>query len=175
MARASSMTLQRAFLTLWIGGLVALGITILLSMPLVLTDVPQGIIDHQKAATAIRASKIQRAWEAAGLFETARLAMISDLLFIGIYGIGSLLGGLWLRRAGQGVIGSLVVIAAIVFLFTDYAETLAQFSQLLAHEGDEELARLAATVQPVKMAAWCVTIFGVLVGLYLRRKSRLDA
>lgn len=169
------MTLQRAFLTFWIGGLVALGITILLSMPLVLTDVPQGIIDHQKAATAIRASKIQRAWEAAGLFETARLAMISDLLFIGIYGIGSLLGGLWLRRQGQGVIGSLVVIAAIVFLLTDYAETLAQFSQLLAHEGDEELARLAATVQPVKVAVWCVTMSGVLIGLYLRRKSRLDA
>lgn len=169
------MNLRRAFLTLWIGGLVAFAIVILLSLPLVLTEVPGGIGDHQKAATAQEAWRIQQAWTAAGLAGAARLAMIADLVFIGIYGAGSLLGGLWLRREGVGVTGSLVAIAAITFLLTDYAETVAQLVQLLQGRGDDALAQLAATMRPVKMAAWFVTFLGVPIGLFLRRKSPFDA
>lgn len=169
------MTLHRAFLALWIGGLVAFAIVIMLSLPLILTDVPGGIADHEKAATAQEAWRIQLAWASAGLTGAARLAMIADLVFIGIYGIGSLLGGMWLRREGIGVVCSLVVIAAITFLLTDYAETIAQLVQLMQGQGDDALAQLAATMRPVKMAAWVATFLGVPIGIYLRRKSRLGA
>ena len=81
--------LYRSFLWLWIGGLVLFAIVIALSLPLILTNVPGGIADHQSAGTAQAVNDIQTAWKQAGLTGQARLAMLADLVFIGVYGVGS--------------------------------------------------------------------------------------
>lgn len=168
------MTLHRAFLWLWIGGLVLFAIVIALGLPLGITEVPGGILDHQAAGTAAEVDRIQRAWADAGLLGQARLAMMGDLVFIGVYGAGSVLGGLWFNRVGTGrvrTLGLLVALAGAVFLVTDYLETVSQLIQLWRFEGSDTLAGLAATVRPIKILAWLVSFFGVLLALLLRRKS----
>lgn len=172
------MSLHRAFLWLWIGGLVLFAGVIALGLPLGITAVPGGILDHQAAGTAAEIDRIQHAWADAGLLDRARIAMLGDLVFIGVYGLGSLLGGLWMRRdrnARVRGIGVAVAIAALVFLVTDYVETVCQLIQLVRFEGDDALAGVAASVRPVKIAAWLVTFFGTLAGLYRRRKSARNA
>lgn len=168
------MTLKRAVLWFWVGGLVLFAIVIALSLPLGITEVPGGIGDHQAAATAMEVNRIQRAWAEVGLLDQARLAMIGDLVFIGVYGVGSVLGGLWFNRIGTGglkSLGRLIVLAGAVFLITDYAETICQFIQLTNFAGDDTLAEIAATARPPKMLAWLVSFFGMLLALALRRKS----
>lgn len=172
------MTLKRAFLWLWIGGLVLFAVVIALGLPLGITAVPGGILDHQAAGTAAEVDRIQREWRLAGLWNQAAIAMLGDLAFIGVYGLGSLLGGLWMRGdpdAPVRTVGTTVALAAIVFILTDYAETICQFIQLMRFEGDDGLASLAATVRPVKIAAWLVTFFGVFAGFYLRGKTARNA
>lgn len=178
MAGAGRLTLHRAFLALWIGGLVAFAIVIMLSLPLMLTEVPGGISDHQAAGTAAEVNRIQKEWRLAGLWNQAAIAMIADLVFIGVYGAGSVLGGLYFRAigaAGMRLLGTIVALAGAIFLLTDYAETLGELIQLVRFAGDDRLAQLAATMRPVKMAAWVTTFLGVPIGIYLRRKSRLGA
>lgn len=167
------MTLYRAFLWLWIGGLVLFALVVVLSLPLVLTQVPGGILDHQAAGTAAEIDRIQRAWAEAGLLDQARIAMIADLVFIGVYGAGSVLGGLYFRRIGTGVLRGLattIILAGAVFLVTDYTETIAQFIQLSSFEGDNGLAGLAAEVRPLKMACWLITFLGMVLAFALRSK-----
>ncbi|NNC52706.1 MAG: hypothetical protein HKO08_06680, partial [Erythrobacter sp.] len=62
------MSLRRAFLWTWAGGLVLFAIVIAIGMPLVLTEVPGGILDHQAVGTAAEVDRIQSAWRAAGLW-----------------------------------------------------------------------------------------------------------
>lgn len=168
------MTLYRAFLWLWIGGLVLLAIVVVSSLPLVLTEAPGGILDHQAAGSAAEIDRIQRAWAEAGLLEQARIAMIADLVFIGAYGTGSVLGGVYFRRIGTGILRGLattIVLAGAVFLVTDYVETIAQFIQLSRFEGGDRLAGLAAEVRPLKIACWLITFFGMVLAFILRGKS----
>lgn len=169
------MSLRTGFLTFWIGGLVAFAIVIAMHLPLVLTEVPGGIGDHQAAGTAAEVNRIQTAWERTGLLDTAKRAMLGDLVFIGIYGLGSILAGFHFRRVGTGLLkhlGTVILIAGLVFTGTDYGETIAQFIQLSARAGDDALAGFAASVRPFKMAAWIITFFGVLVALFMHRKQR---
>ncbi len=168
----------RRFWLFWIGGILAFGVTIILGLPLNIPEVPGGILDHQAAATASEVDRIQRAWANAGQAGQARIAMISDLCFIGIFGIGSFLGGLKLSRLGVGLlrfIGIVAVISAVLFVVTDYTETISQFIQLSAMRGDDSLAGLAATVRPIKIVAFLVTFFAVLLGLILKRRVRPTA
>lgn len=171
------MNLRRAFLWTWVGGLVLFAIVIVLGMPLVLTEVPGGILDHQAAGTAAEVDRIQSAWRAAGLWNQATLAMMGDLLFIGVYGIGCVLGGLYFRRSAQGwmtVAGSIALASGAVFLLTDYAETISQIVQLWRFEGDDGLAGLAATVRPWKIGSWILatlTIIACLLGGWKARRS----
>ena len=170
--------LYRSFLWLWIGGLVLFAIVIALSLPLILTAVPGGIADHQSAGTAQAVNNIHAAWAQAGLMGQARVAMLADLVFIGVYGVGSVLGGLYFRNTGVGVVrrlGVLIALFGIAFLITDYAETISQLIQLSNGAGDDELAALAATVRPVKMVAWVITFLGVLLALAITHKTRPDA
>lgn len=172
------MTMERAFWLFWIGGIVAFGVTIMLGLPLNIPEVPGGILDHQAAATATEVDRIQRAWTDAGQAGTARIAMISDLCFIGIFGIGSFLGGVRLRKSGGTILTSLgfvAILSAVVFVVTDYTETISQFIQLSAMRGDDSLAGLAATVRPIKIVAFLVTFFAVLLGLILKRRVRPTA
>ena len=167
--------LRTAFLTLWVLGLVLFAVTILLGLPLAISAVPGGILDHQAAGTAAEVDRIQREWRLAGLSNRAAAAMISDLIFIGVYGAGSVLGGLYFLRSGAGIIrwiGGAVLLAGAVFLAADYIETISQFSQLMRFEGDDAKAALAAGVRPVKFAAWIATFTGVLAAFAIRRFQR---
>lgn len=168
------MTLRRGFLWCWLGGLAAFAVVILLSLPLAVPEVPGGIMDHQSAGSAAEVDRIQRAWEAASLWPQARLAMIGDLVFIGIYGIGAVLGGRWYLRSTRSVLrvlGGLALASGALFLATDYTETNSQLIQLLQRAGDDDLAALAATVRPVKMAAWVTSFVVLIAALLLERKN----
>lgn len=167
------MSPKRAFLWGWIGGLVAFAIVVALSLPLVLTAVPRGIIDHQAAGTAMQVDRIHSAWALAGVYGQARTAMLADLAFIGIYGVGSVLGGRWFMRSSQRrvrLLGMLALGAGVVFLASDYAETISQLVQLVRHAGDDRLARLAALSQPVKAVAWLASFGAIAAALILERK-----
>lgn len=162
------MTLRRAFLSTWLAGLVLFAIVIALSLPLAIPCVPGGIMDHQAAGTAAEVDRIQRAWRLAGLWNRATIAMIGDLVFIGIYGAGSVLAGLHFRRAptaGLRLLGKGIVAAGVLFLVSDYAETVSELIQLIRFEGDDGLATLAATVRPVKLVVWVATLMGVIAAL----------
>lgn len=172
------MTLRRAFLWFWVGGLVLFAIVIALGMPLVLTEVPGGILDHQAAGTAAEVDRIQAAWRSAGLWNQAAIAMAGDLVFIGVYGVGCVLGGRYFRREASGWLrhcGSVALIIGIVFFATDYAETISQFIQLMSFEGDDGLAGLAATVRPIKVASWIVATLAILAALLGGWRQRRSA
>ena len=172
------MRAGRQFATFWPLGLVLFAIAVLLSMPLTIPAVPDGILDHQSAGTAEVVNRIQNAWAEAGVLEMAEMAMIADLVFIGIYAYGSWQGGRAIRqRAGGAVrgIGTLVCAAAVVFLITDYGETIAQLIQLLNRQGSDGLAGFAALLQPIKVAAWITTFIGILAGMLLTRFTRRRA
>ena len=154
---------MRAFLAWWLGGLALFAIVIWLHAPLAIDAVPGGIGDHQAAGTAAEVDRIQREWRLAGLNDRAAVAMLGDMVFIGIYAFGSLLGGRVLRASGgrvQRLLGDAVIAGSIVFCVSDYVETM---------RGSDLLAATAATVQPVKIIAWIVTFFGILAGLVVRR------
>lgn len=168
------MSLRTAFLTFWIGGLVAFAIVIAMHLPLVVTEVPGGIGDHQAAGTAAEVERIHAAWDEAGVMAQAGRAMLGDLVFIGIYGLGSILGGFYFYRTGKGALrhlGSFVLLCGLVFTATDYAETIAQLLQYLARAGSDDLAGLAASVRPVKMLAFIGSFVGVLAAFVVRRKT----
>ena len=168
------MSLKRAFLLSWIGGLVLFAIVIILSLPLILTAVPGGIGDHQAAGSAAEVDRIQAAWAAAGLYGQARIAMIGDLVFIGVYGIGCILGGRWFMTSPVSrvrMLGLAALMAGSTFLLTDYIETICQFIQLVQAAGDDTLAGTAAAVRPVKMAAWILATLAIILALAIERKS----
>lgn len=158
-------------MTWWVAGLIAFAITIYLGMPLAIDAVPGGILDHQAATNAAAVNVIQSAWQDAGLIATARTAMISDLIFIGIFGIGCVLAGLHyrLREGFLKFSGWVALISGIVFLVTDYGETISQFIQLTRMQGDDQLANIASTLRPVKIASWIVAFLAVLAALVTDR------
>ncbi|XUU60195.1 hypothetical protein ACRAQ6_11555 [Erythrobacter sp. HA6-11] len=162
------MSLRRAFWFFWLGGLIIFALLRIPHGPLAIAAVPGGILDHQAAMTAAEVDRIQAAWSSAELMDHAWWGMVGDLVFIGVYGLGALFGGLLLRRDSGliAAIGLVVSIAAITFLGTDYVETISQFIQLNSR-GDDRLAATAATMQPVKIAAWVVTFVGLIVGVSL--------
>ena len=163
---------DRYWWIIWLFGLFVFALLRIPHGPLAIPEVPGGIFDHQAAGTAAEVNRIQQAWSDAGLLGHARWGMIGDFLFIGLYGLGSVLGGVSFRQAGSGflrVAGLLVAVAGAIFLFTDYAETIAQFFQLTSMQGDDGLASLAATMQPIKMVAFGVSFLGTLALLVIRR------
>lgn len=166
------MTQRKRFLMWWIGGIIAFAIVLFLHFPLIIDAVPGGIGAHQAAGDAAAVNAIQTAWAEAGVLGSAKIAMIGDLIFIGIYGIGSVLGGLYFRTHGTGItrhIGSIVALCGAVFLLTDYGETIAQFIQLTGNEGSDALAGFAATLRPIKMVTWTATFIGILAALIIQR------
>lgn len=162
------MNLRRAFLGFWAGGLAIFALAIALGMPLVMSEVPGGILDHQAAGSAAEIDRIHATWRSAGLFDQALAAMAVDLVFIGIYGIGCILGGLYFRQVGGRWftrLGTIAAMAGGIFLLTDYAETIAQIMQLMLDEGDDRLAGLAAAVRPWKIASWVAATLAIIAAL----------
>ena len=171
-------SIEKNFWRYWLFGLLLFAAMIALNPTLSTSVSPMGISDHQTAGTAAKIDAIQRAWQAAGVLLIARASMMIDLLFIGVYSWGAWNGGKFMRRdASPNVrrIGGLVMGASLVFLVTDYVETFCQFIQVMQFKGNNALANVAATVQPVKTLAWIVTFVGLLAALLLRRMARRSA
>lgn len=168
---------ERAFRRYWPAGLALFAFVIWLSWPLAIPEVPGGILDHQAAGDAAEVDRIQRAWIAAGLYERARTAIIGDLVFIGVYGLGAWYGGLaFMGHSARKLrrLGMLIIAASALFVVADYTETIAQFMQLLEQRGSDGLSAIAAWVGPVKIVAWVVTFVGIIAGLVVRRKTPAD-
>ena len=156
----------------WLWGLVAFAIVIVLSMAVMHPEsVTLGIAEHQAAGSAARVDEIQGQWREGGVRTLAIIAMLGDLVFIGIYGWGSWLAGrsFMAMRGAARMLGMLIAISAITFLVTDYTETILQVVQLLSEQGSDWMAAVAATARPVKIVAWIATFGGVLMALAVRR------
>lgn len=166
------MVSKRAFLIWWLGGLAIFAVSLVLHSPLAIDAVPGGILDHQAAPDAATVNAIQSAWQDAGLIGQARLAMISDLIFIGVYGLGCLFGGLYYRASGSGALvtmGWIALAMGAVFLVTDYVETALQFVQLVQLEGSDTLAGIASSVGPLKVLSFLVAAAVLAVALVWER------
>jgi hypothetical protein len=156
----------------WLWGLLAFVIVIALSMAVTHPEsVTLGIAEHQAAGSAARVDEIQDQWREGSVRTLAIVAMLGDLVFIGIYGWGSWLAGrsFMAMRGSARMLGILIAISAIIFLVTDYTETILQVVQLLSQQGSDWMAAVAATVRPVKILAWIATFGGVLMALAIRR------
>ncbi len=170
------MTLERKFWLFWIGGLVIFALARIPHGPLAIDAVPGGILDHQAAGSGAIVDQIQAAWRAAGLRNTAIFAMCHDLVFIGVYGLGSYWAGRLfmadIARPKLALLGKIIMQAAIVFIITDYVETTLQLIQLLQERGVDWMAATAAFMQPIKIAAWIITFVGTISALIVRRTTR---
>jgi hypothetical protein len=170
--------LERRFWRYWLGGLMLLAVMIAMN-PWFSNDVsPWGIRDHQSAGTAVRVDAIQAAWQAAGVMGLARLGMAIDLVYIAVYSLGAYFGGRLFMQSSRPVLrrlGWVIAAVAILLATADYAETICQFIQAVTFKGDDLLAGIAATAQPIKSSAFLVTFFGLLAALFLRRMARRAA
>ena len=167
--------LEKRFWRYWLGGLLILAIMIAMNPWFSNAVSPWGIRDHQSAATAMRVDAIQAAWQAAGVMNMARFGIMLDLIYIGIYSFGAYCGGRLFAQSARPTIrrlGWVIVAAAFVVGVADYAETLCQFVQAMTFKGDDMLASIAATAQPVKSIAFLTTFVGLLAVLVLRRIAR---
>lgn len=165
---------KRTFLIWFFGGLAAFAITLVLHAPLIIEAVPGGILEHQSAPDANTVDRIQAAWMIAGVYTQAHWAMITDLIFIGIYGMGCVLGGLYYRKSPRPVLrvlGWIALISGVIFLLTDFGETIAQFIQLSQQQGSDMLAKFASSLGLTKMTTWTASFLAILSALILDRFS----
>ena len=91
--------------------------------------------------------------------------MISDLIFIVVYGIGAFLGGRYFYRNSNALlrsIGAAIAVAGLVFMVTDLVETSLQLVQLMQFAGDDTLAAIASNMGPTKVATFLFSFFGLL-------------
>ncbi len=168
------MISRRRFLIVWIGGLLAFAVAIWLHLPLTIDAVPDGITAHQRAGTAERINDVQTAWSDAGVYRNAFTAMVSDLAFIAIYTLGSLLGGLYFLKTGEGsvrTVGALLLLSALVFGAVDTTETWLQLEQLTDGRGDDAKAAIAAAMYWPKVGSFIACFLLPIIGLILERRS----
>ena len=173
----SSLYNWRNFWIFWVGGLAVFAILIATSGPLMTDIAPQGILDHQSAATAERVNAIQQSWAAIGKMNFARWAMIADLVFITLYMSGGIIGGrlIWQQAKSPTLkkVGLLCVLAYFLFGLTDYVETVSQLIQVVREQGSDLLAGTAALVRPIKILAWIVGTVAMIAALIWRwRETR---
>jgi len=157
---------------MWLTGLVVFLAVIAVTNMVEQGDVTLGIIDHQAAGTAQRVDEIQTQWRENGVRNLAIIAVIADLAWIWIYALGSFLAGRGFATRRQGALramGLLICASAIVFGITDYTETTLQFIQLFNDKGNDAMAGIAATVQPIKVAAFIVSFAGIIIALVVDR------
>ena len=170
--------LERNFWCFWLGGLLLLAGMIAMN-PLFVNDIsPWGIRDHQAAATAARVDAIQAAWQVAGVMDLARLGIAIDLVYIAIYSFGAWCGGRLFassQRPALRRLGWVIVASAIIVGVADYIETICQFVQAMTLRGNDLLAGIAATAQPIKSVAFLVTFLGLLLALFIRKMARRTA
>jgi len=155
----------RNFKRFWLGGIALFLFMVFTNFTLITNISPMGISDHQSAGTAENINVIQEAWVQADAILFAKVSVIIDLIFIGVYAFGAFCGGILLRYDSRQYIkriGSLIIAASIIFLLTDYIETISQAIQLFTMQGSDILANIAAMMGPMKIIAFLATIFGLL-------------
>lgn len=166
----------RNFWIFWLGGLAVFLFNVLTSGPLMTDVAPTGILDHQSAATSERVDAIQQSWAAAGQLNYAKWSMITDLVFIGLYTIGGILGGrlIWQEADSPSLkkLGLFMVLTYFLFGLFDYIETLSQITQVLQEKGSDTLAGIAAFARPPKIATWIIGTIGMIFALLWRRRER---
>ena len=167
---------ERRFWTFWLSGILLLAAQIVMNVWLVTEAVPLGISDHQAAGTAARVDIIHASWVASDVMDLAIYSMELDLLFIAVYAWGAFAGGRMFAASSLPMLtrlGKIIIVAAVGFAITDYAETLSQLIQAAFTGGHDMLSGVAATARPIKLILFLVTFFGVLIGLAIRSwKSR---
>jgi hypothetical protein len=166
--------LEKRFWRYWLAGLLLFAVMIAMNPSISNIHAPMGISEHQAARTAAKVDAIQRQWQADGVLWLARLSMAIDLVFVAVYSWGALLGGKVMRASaspGAQRLGVLIMVAAVLFCVTDYAETISQFVQAMQYKGSDLLAGIAATARPIKSLAWVITFVGLLAALLLRRMA----
>ncbi|MDM8011249.1 MAG: hypothetical protein QUV08_09815 [Parasphingorhabdus sp.] len=173
----SNLYSWRNFWIFWGGGLAVFAYLVLSAGALETAVSPNGILDHQSAATAARVNAIQQSWARAGLLDLARWSMIIDLVFITLYMSGGIIGGrlIWQRAQSPALkkIGLLCVLVYFLFGLTDYLETVSQLVQLVRGQGSDLPAGTAALVRPVKIIAWIAGTVAMIVALIWRwRETR---
>lgn len=166
----------RNFWIFWLGGLAIFLFMVLTNDALVTDAAPGGILDHQRAGSADRVNAIQQSWAAAGQMGFARWSMIADLVFIGLYSVGGIIGGriLWQEAYSPSLkkLGLLMVLTYFLFGLLDYVETLSQITQLLQEQGDDMLSGIAAFVMPPKSLVGIIGTIGMIVALVWRSRER---
>lgn len=166
----------RNFWIFWLGGLAIFLFNVLTSGPLMTDIAPTGILDHQSAGTAERVNAIQQSWAAAGQMNYAKWSMITDLIFIGFYTIGGIMGGrlLWQEARSPSLkkLGLSMVLTYFLFGLFDYVETLSQITQLLQEQGSDLLASIAAFARPPKILTWIIGTVGLIGALIWRHRER---
>ena len=136
------------------------------------------ILDHQAAGTGERVNEIQTRWREGGVRNIAIFAVVADLAWIWIYALGSFLVGKGFASKREGalrLIGLVIVASAIVFVLADYIETTLQFVQLLRDAGDDTLASVAASAQPIKIVAFIAAFIGVILVVAIDRLKRASS
>lgn len=167
--------LERRFWRFWLSGLLLLALMIAMDPAFSNEISPLGMRDHQTAGTSLRVDAIQGAWQATGVLNFARFGMAIDLVYIAIYAFGAYCGGRLFSQSPKPVLrrlGWAIAATAVIGGAADAIETLSQFVQIMTMKGDDLLAGVAATAQPVKTIAFLVTFFGLLMALYIRRTTR---
>ncbi len=167
----------RNFWIFWLGGLAVFIGMVVTSGPLINHVALGGILDHQSAGTAERVNAIQQSWAELGLTGHAKWSMIADLIFIGLYTSGGIMGGrlLWQEARSPSLkkLGLFMVLIYFLFGLTDYVETICQLVQLVNEQGSDILAGTAAMAKPVKSVAWVIATVGMIVALLWRwRETR---
>ncbi len=166
----------RNFLIFWLGGIALFLVVVVTGGPLITDTAPAGILDHQSAATAERVDAIQLSWAEAGKMNYAKWSMIGDLVFIGLFTIGGILGGrlIWQEAQSPSLkkLGLFMVLTYFLFGLFDYVETLSQITQLLQAKGSDTLASIAAFARPPKIATWIIGTVGMIVALIWRYRER---
>jgi len=166
----------RSFWIFWIGGLLIFGALVASGGVLETGVAAGGILDHQAAGTAERINAIQDSWVSAGVIDQARWGMIGDLVFIGLYSLGGIIGGRLIWQHAQSAtlkkLGLVIILSYFVFGLTDYAETISQFIQLLQMKGSDVLAGMAAFMQPIKMISFIIGTLCMIVALLWYRFER---
>lgn len=165
---------ERTFWRFWLGGLAMLALMALKNPALSTPFSPGGILDHQAASSAVAVDAIQHAWASQGMLTLARISMVIDLIFIAVYTRGALAGGLFFRSNENALLrrlGLLIVIAAILFCIADYTETISEFVEVMTFRGNDILALIHSTAQPIKSVTFLVTLTGLLTALVIRRMA----
>ncbi len=159
----------RNFWLLWLTGIVIIFALVSQNDRLVTDIAPQGMIDHQVAATAQRVEDIHASWRAAGAMDFFRIAILFDLLFIVLYSTGGVMGGKLIRQAARsgllGALAGLAILAYAAFGILDFTETFCQAIQGFVTGGNDTLAAIAATAQQPKMAAFFIGFPSLVVAL----------